>query len=265
MYRHLDAPIPDVDTYLQRLETERGEDLDKDYLDTLIYAHQCKIIFENLDVYGSYKPHEPISLGIEDIFQKIIRQERGGYCFELNALFTQLLKDLGYAAYPCMCRIVRGKDHTPPILHRGIIVKLEQGLYFCDVGYGGPMPSGAVLIQDGHSEDLHGSTFYIRKKDDYWWILGRITSSGTYEDVLEFNTMPQENVDFITMNEYCSKSEESVFTQKYFLNVRTPAGSKSILGDVFTCVEHGQTKQESITSQEQFEQILEEHFHLTKR
>lgn len=95
MYRHLDAPIPDVDTYLQRLETERGEDLDKDYLDTLIYAHQCKIIFENLDVYGSYKPHEPISLGIEDIFQKIIRQERGGYCFELNALFTQLLKGSG--------------------------------------------------------------------------------------------------------------------------------------------------------------------------
>lgn len=257
MYGYLYAPVPDVDTYLRRLQAGPAKVLDKDYLDSLVYSHQCSIVFENLDICLA---HRPISLGIADIFQKVIEGGRGGYCFELNALFTQLLKDLGYTAYPCMCRITRGKDFLPPILHRGILVLLEDGLYFCDVGYGGPMPPGAVLIQDGHSVALHGETFHIRRKDSYWWILSRTTSRGVCEDVLEFYTMPQENVDFIALNEYCSKSEASVFTQRYFVNVRTPSGSKSILGDTFICVEHGETVQRMIADKDDLRQILSCHF-----
>lgn len=259
MYEGLYAPIPDVDAYLQRLAVGREEILDKSYLDALIYAHQCKIVFENLDVC---RTHKPISLEIGDIFRKVIGNGRGGYCFELNALFTQLLKDLGYAAYPCMSRIVRGKDFIPPILHRGIIVSLEDEMYFCDVGYGGPMPPGAVLIEDGHSAKIHGEHFHMRRRDSYWWILSRTTSSGEREDVLEFYTMPQENVDFITLNEYCSRNEASVFTQRCYVNVRTPSGNKSIVGDTFTIVENGRTTEQTITSVEGCDQILRSQFGL---
>lgn len=257
MYGYLYASVTDVDAYLQRIRAESGRPLDKEYLDALIYSHQCSIVFENLDICEF---HRPISLGIADIYHKVVEGGRGGYCFELNALFTQLLKDLGYTAHPCMCRIVRGRDFTPPVLHRGIIVLLEGRMYFCDVGYGGPMPPGSVLVQDGHSETLHGETFHIREKDSHWWVLSRTTSAGVREDVMEFYTMPQENVDFLALNEYCSKSEASVFTQKHFVNVRTPSGSKSILGDIFTCVEHEDTVRRTIAGPDEFYQILECHF-----
>ncbi len=257
MYGYLYEPVPDVDAYLRRLHTEPAKALDKQYLDSLIYSHQCDIVFENLDICLF---HKPISLGIRDIFQKVVLGGRGGYCFELNALFTRLLEDLGYTVYPCMCRITRGKEFLPPILHRGIIALLGDELYFCDVGYGGPMPPGAVLIEDGHSATLHGEDFHIRRKDSYWWILSRTTSQGVREDILEFYTMPQEDVDFLALNGYCSKSPASVFTQKTFINVRTASGSKSILRDTFTCVEHGETVQRVIRDEEEFYQILRCHF-----
>lgn len=257
MYEKFYSPIPDVDAYLERLDVPRASNLDKEYLDRLIYAHQCRIIFENLDIFDF---HRPISLEIPHLFQKIIVQKRGGYCFELNALFTQLLTDLGFQAHSCMCRILRGKTFKGPILHRGIIVNLEGREYFCDVGYGGPQPPGPVPIEDGCSAELHREIFHICRSDDYWWTLSRTTSGGNIEDVLQFYTMPQDPVDFLTINDYCSGNPASVFTQKRFVNLRTPAGSRNILGDVYTCAENGQTVTHTIQSDDEFLEILEHSF-----
>ncbi len=259
MYEKFYSPIPDVDAYLERLGVPRASRLDKEYLDRLIYAHQCRIVFENLDIFDF---HRPITLEIPALFQKIIVQKRGGYCFELNALFTQLLIDLGFCAHSCMCRILRGRTFKGPILHRGIIVKLEGKEYFCDVGYGGPQPPGAVLIENDCSVTLHGEVFHIRRFDDYWWTLSRTTSRGNIEDVLQFYAMPQDPVDFLTINDYCSGNPASVFTQKHFVNLRTPAGSRNILGDVYTCAENGQTITHTIRDDDEFRKILLDSFSL---
>lgn len=259
MYEKLYLPIPDVDAYLERLHMPRPSRLDKAYLDELIYAHQCCILFENLDICDL---HRPVSLEIPALFQKIIVQRRGGYCFELNGLFVQLLKDLGFNACSCMSRIVRGKTFKGPILHRGIIVSLDGKDHYCDVGYGGPQPPGAVLIEDGHSEDLHREVFHIRKIDEYWWMLSRTTSEGVSEDVLCFYTMPQDPVDFLTIHAYCSGNPASIFTQKRFVNLRTPGGSRSILGDTYTCTENGRTTVRAIQSDAEFREILAQAFSL---
>lgn len=91
MYENLYEPIPDTELYLKRLGTASRPVLDKSYLDALVFAHQCRIPFENLDVY---EYHRPISLGITDLYNKVILGGRGGYCFELNALFTRFLQSM---------------------------------------------------------------------------------------------------------------------------------------------------------------------------
>lgn len=77
MYENLYEPIPDTELYLKRLGTASRPVLDKSYLDALVFAHQCRIPFENLDVY---EYHRPISLGITDLYNKVILGGRGGYC-----------------------------------------------------------------------------------------------------------------------------------------------------------------------------------------
>lgn len=97
MYEELYRPLPDVNAYLERLNISKGDVCDEAYLDALVTAHQCEIPFENMDVMKK----RTISLAVEDLFDKIIRRKRGGYCFELNSLFCHLLKALGFEAHGC--------------------------------------------------------------------------------------------------------------------------------------------------------------------
>ena len=259
MYEKLYEPLPDTAAYLERLGLKPPRELNREYLDGLVYAHQCRIPFENLDVYAF---HRPISLGIADLFQKIVMNKRGGYCFEMNALFTALLNALGYRAWACMCRILRSKDYIPPVMHRGVLVELDGQLYFCDVGYGGPEAPGSLPVCDGARRCFGKEEYFITRADAYWWTLNRMTSQGVSEKVMRFYTMPQENVEFLALSEYCSTSPDSIFTQKVFLNIRTPDGFDSVLGDVFTHARNGSSEVYTIKNRQEFFRIAGQYFGL---
>ena len=79
-------------TYLKRLGISLPDQLSSGFLDKLIQTHLYKIPFENLDLI---KDHKVISTDLETVYQKIVLGNRGGYCFELNALFLGLLRGLG--------------------------------------------------------------------------------------------------------------------------------------------------------------------------
>ena len=89
--------------YLARLGLERPERPTREALDDLVYAHQCSIPFETIDMY---RCTEPPDLEPAHVFDKLVTQRRGGYCFELNTLFEALLASLGYQVRPCLCRAV---------------------------------------------------------------------------------------------------------------------------------------------------------------
>lgn len=259
MYEKLHSSIPDISTYLDRLQIPAPAQTDLDYLDQFIYTHQQQIVFENLD---SCELKKRISLEIPALFHKIIINQRGGYCFELNALCAQLLKDLGYHTYGCMSRVIRGRDPIQPALHRVNLAELGNHLYFYDVGFGGPMPPCALPVEDGCSRTMHGETYHMKKADDYWWTVSRTTSQGESEPILQFYTMPQDNAAFIPNNEYCCSCPDSIFTQVPFLNRRTPDGSIGILGNVLTIVRNGTTTRKNISDKKEFHETAEHYFGL---
>ena len=257
MYEELYESIPDPDAYLRRLRMPRPGALNREYLNRLVYAHQRYVVFENLDPFVY---HRPVSLGIRDLYEKLIVRGRGGFCFELNALLTQLLRDLGYQAYGCMARILRNKDFIPPVLHRGILIRLPEQLYFCDVGYGGPMPPGAIAVEEGAELKARGESYWMERADEIWWTVSRLTSAALEEKGIQFYTVPQREVNFLPLSGYCAHSPDSVFTQKLFLNRRTEGGSVNILGDVFTRVEQGAETKSRIRGREDLLHIIKTEF-----
>ena len=256
MYQYLYDPLPDLDAYLERINISASGIADKPSLDALIFAHQCCIPFENLDIYEF---SQPISLGIRDLFQKLVVSRRGGYCFEMNGLFLSLLTACGFQTYSCMSRIVRNKNFTPPSLHRANIVLLDGTLHFCDVGYGGPMPGASVPVIDGYQEEIHGTVFRITKYDECWWTLSRAVHD-TFEDTIQFHTMPQDPVEFLSPNYYCYANEASYFKTALLLNRRLPHGSISITDNLLVRTEHGIRTEQMISSKEELYQILDESF-----
>jgi N-hydroxyarylamine O-acetyltransferase len=252
----------EVDEYLKRIGMERPKAPTKEYLDELVMKHQCAVPFENLDIYDL---HKPISIIPKDIYDKVVGRKRGGYCFELNGLFVLLLKGLGFDAYSCPCRVARGDMTFPgPVRHRGNIVRMDGKYLFCDVGFGGAMPPGAVVIEDMTKQIVNGETYWFEQGKESWWMLRRLTKgkldigiagAPVNEEIQEANVLMistglWEPVDYISANLACSEGPDATFAKTRMLNLRRTDGHIAVTGDKFTRVKDGVKETLDVTYEE---------------
>ena len=78
--------------YITRIAYSGAIKRDAETLRGLHVAHMQSVPFENLDI-GLKRP---IRLTEEALWDKLILQKRGGFCYELNGRFAWLLKQLGF-------------------------------------------------------------------------------------------------------------------------------------------------------------------------
>lgn len=258
MYEALYAPIPDGAAYASRIGLSWPLTPDLETLDRIVLSHQCTVPFENIQCYDLQQ--EP-SLEIPTLFDKVVREHRGGYCFELNALLESFLRAVGYDAWSVSCRIVRGKDFIPPMLHRGVLVRLDGTMYYCDVGYGGPQPSFAVPLDGRRCKN--GEEFWGETLDDHWSAVCRRTSQGVEERVFEFLTVPMPASYFLPCNFQCSCHESSLFQKRRVINLRTPRGSLALTDAVLTEHRDGHVYETTCQSPAEEAAVLADRFGIT--
>ena len=124
-------PIPDTGEYLSRIGFSGVIGNDVETLGRLMRAHMQRVPFENLEVF--FEKREP-NLSTAALFEKIVTNRRGGYCFELNGLFSRLLSSLGFSVSLFFARVVKGGFLSPPS-HEVLCIEAEGKRYFCDVGF----------------------------------------------------------------------------------------------------------------------------------
>ena len=255
MYEGLYAPLPDAGAYAARLNLTWPLRPDLPALDRIILAHQCAVPFENLDTYDLGL--EP-SLEIGALFEKVVERRRGGYCYELNALLCAFLQAAGWEAWSVSCRIIRGRDFIPPMLHRAVLVRLDGQMYYCDVGYGGPQPAGPIPL--GGERTVCGERFRVERRGESWWGLDRRTGAGAWERVIEFLQEPMPATYFIPCNFYSARSGASLFSQKRLLNLRTAEGSLALTETTLTERRRGEILVTQAGSREELAEMIRERF-----
>lgn len=220
------------DAYLKRIGYGEKIKTDRECLDSLMQHQLCSIPFENLE---SFTEGRIPSLESDAVYEKIVVRKRGGYCFELNKLFCELLDKLGFQVFPVAVRILWKKDKLPPALHRATIVTLDDGIYYCDVGYGGPGPKSPVKLENSIHRERDGEFRVTLKPDNTnGEILVERKKEERFLPLLRFALHPAEEADFETMNYYCAKSPNVLFTQKRVVSICKPEGSVALTGDVLT-------------------------------
>lgn len=259
--------LPDLDAYLARIDYFGSRSLSRETLNALVYAHQLHVPFENLSCcdYG-----EPVLLDIHTLFDKIVRRRRGGYCFELNGLFAALLRAMGFDARSVMCRIAR-EDELRPVMHRGVLVRLDETFYFCDVGFGGPMAPFAIALSS-QRQSFFGETYWIDDCGEGWWRVSRRRGQG--RAIGEDSSVPAADVpvvyfslascldqDFAALSYQCSSMPNSLFVTRRWVNLRTVDGYLSLVGDELTEVRNGL---KTVTSPVDVPAVLLERFGLKK-
>jgi len=248
-------PIPDSGKYLERIGVDPIRKVDKESLDLLVLSHQRSVPFENLDIYDAGLD---ISLAIPELYDKIVLRRRGGYCFELNAAFSSLLAGLGYTCYSVAVRVVANASILMPLSHRASIVTIGGVRFFCDVGFGGPSPQGALLLDDTEPQ-VSGSNTFVVKKDKQGIVICRIID-GNDEPLLSFSDTPCDPVDFLALNEYQSKSKNSMFRIMRICNLVTDTGSITLSGNVLKIHSGNDTVEKTLETEGELRSALNDHY-----
>ena len=253
MYEELYAPLPDSGAYLSRIGlADTRPEPTLAWLDRLVQAQLVHIPFDAMDVWGR---GDCPSLATEDLFDKIITRRRGGYCFELNSLFCTFLKALGYDAYVVSVILVGGRDHIPPPAHCAVVCRIDGRKYFCDVGFGGPVPNGAVPF-DGTL--AHG---YRMLEDGDFRVLELVEGKEPGR-VMLFHDVPVLPVELIPLNFHVSQREGSFFQQFLNVNLRYTDGAASIFGRRFKLHAGDQCLERDVKDLDDLRDLLETYFHI---
>ena len=243
----------ETEAYLKRIGYEDEIKTDRNCLEKLMEHQLCSIPFENLE---SFEEGKVPSLESCDIFEKIIIRKRGGYCFELNKLFYEFLGKLGFQVMPVAVRILWKKEKLPPMLHRATIVTLPDGIYYCDVGYGGPGPRRPVKLKDGVHKERDGEfRITMKPENTNGEVLVERRTDEEFLPLLRFALIPALEADFEIMNYYCAKAPNVLFTQKRVVSICEPEGSVALTGDVLTIQKEDGSIETKVSESEETVQI----------
>ena len=252
----MDASL-DIAAYLDRIQVTQAPTVSIEFLRTLHRQHVFHVPFENLDIHLG----RTISLAPADLFEKIVRKRRGGYCFELNGLFQLLLEALGFRVYSTAARVLFGAETIPPRSHRLLIVTLDEADWVVDVGFGAFGLIEPIPLTTG----LEHSQFTDRFRLERDPLLGFVFQSyhdNSWHNQYAFTPDLHHSIDFIFANYYHSHSPHSIFTQKRLCQLPTPEGRKRLDGKTLSHTVNGTTQPVALDSEQDVLQALKTHFNI---
>jgi len=149
-----------VRKYLERINYRDEIDHSADVLTKLQHSHLLNVPFENLDI------HLERRIELSNSYDKIVNHKRGGFCYELNGTFFQLLKIIGFDVKLISAR-VPNKDmgFGPEFDHMAIIATIHDAKYLVDVGFGDFTYSPLKIEVNVFQNDSAG-VFMIKQHDN---------------------------------------------------------------------------------------------------
>lgn len=106
--------------------------LDFEFLSDVVARHVATFAFSSVGCWLG----DNLSLDLESLYNRIVVNRRGGYCFEQNGLLYGILEDLGFSVSLYLARVIYNQDIHPGLTHRITMVEYEGERYVLDVGFG---------------------------------------------------------------------------------------------------------------------------------
>src|SRR5688500_8264092 len=225
-----------VEKYLSRIGLDRiGAVADIYNLKLLQRQHLVNVPFENLDIHW----RRPIRLDTGAFYRKIVDENRGGFCYELNGLFNELLRDRGYETRILSARVAdRNGVYGPEYDHLAILVLIGEMQYLADVGFGAFTAEPLELALGKEQEDAAGMFVVREYRDDYLEVARK--ENGVWQGEYIFRPLGRALPEFGPMCEYQQTSPDSHFTEGKLCSVMTIEGRKTLTDEKFIVTSGGE-------------------------
>ncbi len=243
----------DIDRILDRINYRGNRTPSLEILTALQLAFVYNVPFENLDIHLGRK----IELSVENFYRKIVEEQRGGFCYECNALFHALLEALGFKVSYIAATMQLDMAMNIEFEHMAVLVSLD-GEYLVDVGNGQsclqPMLIGADTVANFENVDYRLDEFedryalYFRTEGDDW------------RPRFSFTTTPRQLQQYADICRIIQTSPESHFTHKKVLTIARPDGRVTMAERELEINQAGQVQTRSIESNEEYKLALQSYF-----
>jgi N-hydroxyarylamine O-acetyltransferase len=262
--------------YLARLGLDARPTADADGLARLQMAHRQTIGFENLDV----RLGRPIRIDSDGAFDKLVTRRRGGYCFEQNRLFSDMLTAIGLPNRPLLARVYLGLPQgvVPPRTHVLLLVDLAGAPWVADAGFGAgyvpPMPlqDGMMVRSDdgathrlrriGERGDLSGE-WLLERRGPVGAIDGRAAPHEDWQPQYGFDLSPVAPDDLEQCNHWTSTRADTRFLTLQIVSIALPEGFAAMTDGRLSIYRGGNPEVRDIAGPGDYRSVLADLFGLT--
>jgi N-hydroxyarylamine O-acetyltransferase len=243
----------DIQPYLDRIHYHGPLTPTLETLRALHYAHILAVPFENLDI----PLQRPIVLDEAQLYDKIVRRRRGGFCYELNGTFVMLLRALGFDVQLLAARVFNGQGELGiEFDHMALLVQLEER-WLADVGFGDSFCEPLRL--DEHGAQREGERMYrIAAGKPYWTYFQR--EHGEWRAEYLFTLQPYQLAAFADGCHYHQTSPDSPFTRRRICSRATPNGRVTLSDMKLIITTNGDKREHDVASEAAHVSLLQEHF-----
>ena len=249
----------DLNAYFERIGYAGPRITSLEVLKELHLLHPAAIAFENLNPLLGI----PVLLDPQSLHQKLIDKNRGGYCFEQNLLFMQVLKLLGFSVRGLAARVLWNvpEEQITARGHMLLLVEAEGTQYLADVGFGGQVATAPLLLEPGKIQETPHEPYKLEKDGDDFILQTKVRES--WKPMYRFNLVEHYREDYEVTNWYLSNHPGSHFVTG-LIAARAdinPHRRYTLRGNEFsTHYLHGKTEKQLLTTVAALKETLEQKF-----
>ena len=258
--RRLNGREMNLEKYLERIGLDKiGLIPDLACLRLLHKQHLLNVPFENLDIHWK----RPIVLDTGAFYRKIVGENRGGFCYELNGLFNELLREIGFVTRLLSARVAdREGNFSPEYDHLAILVIMGEMQYLADVGFGAFTAEPIQFVPDIEHQDANGK-FVIRRHEGDYFEVAKKEDFGWRSEYI-FKPLGHDLAEFAPRCEWHQTSPESHFMRNKICSLMTHDGRKTLTDTKLIVTKNNEKTETPVPSEKVFDWVLMQEFGIGK-
>ena len=197
----------DLGAYLARIGFAGRAEPTLDTLEKIHALHASAIPFENLSPFLG----EPVPLDLPSLHAKLVAGGRGGWCFEHNLLLAAMLEAIGFRLTRLAARVRWGV--APGVItarsHMVLLVRVGEGDYIADVGFGGLTLSAPLRLVAGIEQRTPHEPHRLLNEGTGYVLQAKV--AGEWQPLYAFELHEQQLADYEVSNWYLANNPKSHF------------------------------------------------------
>lgn len=220
--------------------------------------HMSQFCFSSIGVLLK----RPLPLDTDLILNKLVVGKQGGYCFEHNKLFYEVLEGLGMQVVPALARVlynVSVDDPKSPKTHRITLLHAGSRRYVVDVGFGANGPKVPVEISDTPTVGPWGERYRIINNSRGDWLL-QVFKNTEYFTLYSFDDGYYNDADFEMSHFYSHAHPSAGFVNNLVVAKSLKDRVISLKNNKLWIINRESVSETHVASSGQLASILNSHF-----